>query len=301
MIKNPLTKEEKQVIINKKTENPFTNEYDSMFKDGVFYCRQCSQPLFSAEAKFNSGCGWPSFDEHFPGSVVRKPDSDGIRTEIICSNCKGHLGHVFEGEKMTEKDTRHCVNSLSIKFIPKSNEGNIEVAYFGGGCFWCTEAVFKLIPGVISVISGYSGGSKDNPSYEDVSEGNTHHAEVVRIEFNNVIVTFDDLLQIFFEIHDPTTLNRQGNDVGEQYRSIILFTTIEQEQKTKRYIEVLKNTGIMAVTQVIPYMVFYQAEDYHMNFYENNPNNPYCSLVVMGKVKKAAELIKKRNLSLPKS
>lgn len=115
---NRLTEEEKQIILHKRTERPFSGEYDQFFKKGVYVCRQCSQPLFPSSAKFKSGCGWPSFDDHFPGAVKRQLDADGVRAEIICAKCGGHLGHVFEGEKLTSKDTRHCVNSLSIKFIP---------------------------------------------------------------------------------------------------------------------------------------------------------------------------------------
>lgn len=114
---NSLTAEEEDVIERKGTERPFTGEYDDFFKDGTYVCRRCNHPLFTAAAKFHSGCGWPSFDDHFPGAVLRIPDVDGSRTEIQCANCKGHLGHVFEGEHMTDKNTRHCVNSLSIKFV----------------------------------------------------------------------------------------------------------------------------------------------------------------------------------------
>jgi peptide-methionine (R)-S-oxide reductase len=116
---NKLTAEELDVIIGKGTEIPFTGEYDNLYKDGTYICRRCNAPLFSAKSKFDAGCGWPSFDENFPNAVKRIPDPDGIRTEIQCANCGGHLGHVFTGEHMTDKDTRHCVNSLSIKFIPQ--------------------------------------------------------------------------------------------------------------------------------------------------------------------------------------
>ncbi len=117
---NPLTPEEERVIVHKGTEAPFTGEYTDQFVPGMYVCRRCNNPLFSSETKFHSGCGWPSFDDHIPGSVRRVPDADGLRTEIVCANCDGHLGHVFVGEQMTKKDTRHCVNSLSVKFVPEA-------------------------------------------------------------------------------------------------------------------------------------------------------------------------------------
>lgn len=119
---NKLTEEEKLVIENKGTERPFTGEYDDFYKEGTYVCRRCDNPLFTSKAKFDAGCGWPAFDEHYPGAVKQLSDEDGYRTEIQCAKCGGHLGHVFTGEQLTEKDTRHCVNSLSIKFVPNSSQ-----------------------------------------------------------------------------------------------------------------------------------------------------------------------------------
>lgn len=298
---NPLTEEEKRVILNKATEPPYQNEYDDHFVDGVYICRQCNQPLFSSKTKFDSGCGWPSFDAEYPNSIKRIPDEDGARREIVCSNCGGHLGHVFEGEHMTNKNTRHCVNSLSIKFIPQKAKSNLETAYFGGGCFWCTEAVFQRINGVIKVLPGYSGGNKDKPTYQQVSDGSTGHAEVIKIEYDNKLVGFTKLLEVYFATHDPTTLNQQGNDVGEQYRSVIFYTTLDQKETAEKYISDLtahKKFDRQIVTKIEPFIKFYEAEDYHKNYFENNKNKPYCQFVIQPKLEKLGKLeveLKKAN------
>ena len=139
---NPLTPEEEKVIIHKGTEAPFSGEYDNFYKDGIYVCRRCDAPLYGSENKFDARCGWPSFDEEIPKAVKRNPDSDGVRSEISCAFCGAHLGHVFIGEDLTPKNTRHCVNSISMKFVPKKE---LETAYFGGGCFWCVEAAFNII------------------------------------------------------------------------------------------------------------------------------------------------------------
>lgn len=291
MAYNPLTPEEKEVIINKATEPPFQNEYDDFFVDGVYICKQCNQPLFSSKAKFDAGCGWPSFDDEYPNSITRKQDADRQRAEILCSNCGAHLGHVFGGESFTQKNTRHCVNSLSIRFIPQKAKSNNETVYFGGGCFWCTEAVFNRLKGVTKVTSGYAGGHKDNPTYQEVSSGTTGHAEVIKIEYDNTQNSFEQLLHVFFETHDPTTLNQQGADIGEQYRSIILYTTLDQKEAAEKYIDILQQAhekfeGKHVVTKIQPFTKFYKAEDYHLNYFENNKNAPYCQFVIQPKLDK---------------
>jgi len=159
-------------------------------------------------------------------------------------------------------------------------------AVFGGGCFWCLDAVFRQVKGVKNVIVGYAGGKRPNPTYEQVCTGVSGHAEVVEIEYDEKIVSYDELLDIFFKIHDPTQLNRQGNDIGTQYRSIILYTDEIQKQKAIKKIEELKNKGINAVTEIKPLEVFYKAEDYHQNYFEKNPSNPYCVYVISPKVEK---------------
>ncbi len=172
---------------------------------------------------------------------------------------------------------------------------NIELIVLGGGCFWCTEAVFKILKGVVSVEPGYSGGLTENPTYEDVCISNTGHAEVIKIEYDPKIISLEDILTVFFATHDPTTKNRQGNDVGEQYRSIILYNTENQKEISEKFIKELNksdNDGKPIVTQVKPLDRFYPAENYHKDYYEKNKNQPYCQVVINPKLKKVQEKFK---------
>jgi len=159
-------------------------------------------------------------------------------------------------------------------------------AVFGGGCFWCLDAIFRKVKGVKNVIVGYAGGRRPNPTYEQVCTGVSGHVEVVEIEYDEKIISYDELLDIFFKIHDPTQLNRQGNDIGTQYRSVILYTDETQKQKAVKKIEELKSKGINTVTEIKPLEVFYEAEEYHQNYFEKNPTNPYCVYVISPKVEK---------------
>lgn len=286
---NPLTLEEKKVIMEKGTEAPFSGEYDALFAPGMYFCRQCNAPLYRADDKFDAQCGWPSFDDEIPGAVVRTPDADGSRTEIACSRCGAHLGHVFTGENLTPKNTRHCVNSISLVFIPEEKNDEPHVAVFGGGCFWCTEAVFERLQGVVSVMPGYAGGLRARPTYEEVSRGATGHAEVVKIEYDSRIIAYDDLLNVFFETHDPTSLNRQGNDIGEQYRSVIFYTTLAQKRAAEGYIAKQEKAHVYAkpiVTAVEPFSGLYSAEEDHRHYYDKNAGAPYCRLVIAPKIRK---------------
>lgn len=165
----------------------------------------------------------------------------------------------------------------------------MEVATFGGGCFWCTEAVFKRLKGVESVEPGYAGGTMDNPSYEAVSGGQTGHAESIQIKFDPKVISFDKLLAVFFATHDPTTLNQQGADIGTQYRSVIFYHDENQQQATLDYIKKLQDSGKFSskiVTKVEPFTNFYPAESYHKNYYENHQDAPYCQLVIDPKIQK---------------
>ncbi|MGA8883040.1 MAG: peptide-methionine (S)-S-oxide reductase MsrA [Acinetobacter sp.] len=162
----------------------------------------------------------------------------------------------------------------------------MQQALFGGGCFWCTEAVFLQLKGVDQVVSGYAGGRTQQPSYEEICTGETQHAEVIRIDFDEAQISFAQLLDVFFATHDPTTLNRQGNDAGTQYRSVIYYFSAEQQQQAQRAIDALKADGLQIVTELSPAPVFYPAEDYHQNFFARNPSQGYCNFAIPPKLMK---------------
>ncbi len=276
MTLNKLTPEEERVIIHKGTERAFSGEYEHNKEAGTYICRQCNAPLYSSEDKFESGCGWPSFDDEIPGAVTRKLDADGSRTEILCAGCGGHLGHVFEGEHLTDKNIRHCVNSISMKFIPKGQEVTTEKAYFAGGCFWGTEHLLKKFPGVVSTRVGYMNGHTKNPTYKEVCNGNTGHAEANEIVFDPAKTSYEELAKYFFEIHDPTQINRQGPDIGEQYRSAVFYTDDKQKQIAEKLIAQLKAKGYKVATELAKADTFYEAEQYHQDFYTYTGKEPYC-------------------------
>lgn len=266
---NTLSREERRIIEEKGTEKPFTGEFLDINIKGSYLCRKCSTQLFRSENKFNSQCGWISFDE---GTVHETPD--GNRTEITCSTCGGHLGHVFRGERFTEKNTRHCVNSLSVIFQP--DEGYPQKAYFAGGCFWGVEYYMKQIPGVYTVVSGFSGGDVPDPSYEEVVRGNTGHVETVEVYYDGEEVSFEALAKQFLEIHDPEQERRQGPDIGEQYSSVIFYSTEEERDTIYALLNELREKGYNPVTRVEPYREFFRAEDYHQNYYNRTGKFPYC-------------------------
>ena len=275
---NTLTTEEERVIVNKGTEKPFTGEFYKHKQKGTYICKRCDMPLYISEDKFDSGCGWPSFDDEIPGAVKRVPDKDGHRTEIICNNCGGHLGHVFLGEGFTEKNTRHCVNSISLKFIPyKEGSGSkLDTAVFASGCFWGVEYHFKMKEGVISTTVGYTGGRKDNPTYKEVCSGSTGHKEAIRVVFDPSKVSFEDLAKLYFETHDFTQTNGQGPDIGEQYLSFFYYKSDEQKSVVENLIKKLEEKGYKVATKLEPASKFWDAEDYHQDYYEKTGKYPYC-------------------------
>jgi len=273
-----LTPQEKHVIVDKGTERPFTGIYNEFFGKGAYACKNCGALLYKSDDKFKSDCGWPSFDDEIKGAVKKTVDSDGMRTEITCVNCGAHLGHVFTGEGLTDKNVRHCVNSVSLQFIPAGpdKDAKTDTAIFAGGCFWGVEYYMHEIDGVLSTEVGYIGGYKDNPTYKEVSSHSTGHAEAIRVVFDPTKTSYEQVAKMFFEIHDPTQKDRQGPDVGDQYRSEVFYLNMEQRAITDSLIDILKKKGIAVVTKVTPVSEFWKAEEYHQEYYSKENGTPYC-------------------------
>jgi peptide methionine sulfoxide reductase msrA/msrB len=272
---NPLTPEEEAVIIDKGTERPFTGEYVNTKDNGTYVCKRCDAPLYRSEDKFESHCGWPSFDDEIKGAVKRVTDADGSRTEILCAHCGAHLGHVFAGEGFTPKNERHCVNSISMKFVAKTENAS-EKAYFASGCFWGTEYHFMKAKGVKITTVGYMGGHTQHPSYREVCTGTTGHVETTEVEFDTTKTSYEQMVKLFFETHDFTQVGGQGPDIGDQYRSVIFYTTNEQKEIALKLISVLKDKGFKVATELHPAPHFWAAEDYHQEYYDKKGGTPYC-------------------------
>lgn len=274
-----LTPEEEQVIVYKGTERPFIGEYNDFSEEGFFNCKRCGAALYKSDDKFDGHCGWPSFDDEIPGSIKRVLDADGRRTEILCANCDAHLGHIFEGEHFTDKNIRHCVNSISLTFeAVQMPEKNLDTAYFASGCFWGTQYHFQKKEGVISTKVGYMGGHQKNPSYQQVCTGNTGHAETTKVVFDPKKISYEELTKLFFETHDQGQLNRQGPDIGTQYRSVIFYTSENEKKTAEKLISELRKKGFEVATELTPANTFWIAEDYHQNYYEQKGGSPYCHI-----------------------
>jgi len=276
---NELTPEEANVILYKGTERPYTGELLNNKEKGTYICKQCDEPLYSSEDKFESNCGWLSFDDEIEGAVRRVPDADGRRTEIVCANCGGHLGHVFEGEGFTSKNTRHCVNSISMKFIP-AKKSTTEAAYFASGCFWGTEYHFMKAKGVRVTTVGYMGGHVQNPSYKEVCTGTTGHVETTEVLFDNTKTSYEELIKLYFETHDFTQVGGQGPDIGDQYRSVIFYVDESQKTMAEKHIQILTEKGYKVATELqsAENYEFWDAEDYHQQYYEKKNGTPYCHI-----------------------
>jgi peptide methionine sulfoxide reductase msrA/msrB len=290
-----LTPEQYRVLRKKGTERPGTGTYNHFDEEGTYRCAGCGEVLFSSEAKYECGSGWPAFYQTAGGIDEHEDRSLGmVRTEVTCSNCGGHLGHVFDdGPRPT--GLRYCINSVSLDFDsaaePAKTPAHLETVVFGAGCFWCTEAAFETVDGVTDVDVGYMGGEKHDADYRSVCSGGTGHAEVARVTYDPKRVAFERLLDLFFVIHDPTQLNRQGADVGPQYRSVIFHSTEAQKALAGQKIRELdEKYADPVVTQVVPAVEYHLAEAYHQDYFRKNPHEAYCRAVIAPKLKKAGML-----------
>jgi peptide methionine sulfoxide reductase msrA/msrB len=268
-----LSPEAYKVMREKGTEMPFTGKYYRSEETGIYHCAACGNPLFGSDTKFDSGTGWPSFFQPVSDSAIEtKVDkSMGVaRTEVLCAKCGSHLGHVFE-DGPDPTGLRYCMNSVALDL---KAAGQTQLATFAAGCFWGVEAEFRKIKGVVSAAVGYTGGHTQSPAYKDVCSDSTGHAEAIQIEYDPSIVTYDQLLDAFWAMHDPTTPNRQGPDVGSQYRSAIFYHNDDQLKAARASIERLDKSGKLRgrkiVTELVPAGDFYKAEEYHQRYFEKH-------------------------------
>jgi peptide methionine sulfoxide reductase msrA/msrB len=273
-----LSQHERNILIDKATEAPFSGKYTNEKSNGVYVCKLCGTPLYKSSDKFDSHCGWPSFDDAIKGAIKRVPDADGKRVEIVCANCGGHLGHVFVGEGFTPKNTRHCVNSASLKLDTKEQQKdtNLSYAYFAGGCFWGVEYYLEKLDGVKEVISGFMGGHVKNPSYYEVVKTDTGHLETVEVIYDKSKISYEKIAKTFFEIHDPTQTNGQGPDIGKQYLSAVFVKDAKERETIKKLIAQLEANGYKIATKILDKSEFYKADEGHQNYYNKKGSTPYC-------------------------
>ncbi|HOS38185.1 MAG TPA: bifunctional methionine sulfoxide reductase B/A protein [Spirochaetota bacterium] len=276
--KTILTPEQYRVMREGGTERPFSGPLNDNYRDGTYFCPGCGTALFSSATKYDHRTGWPSFTAPIDRKNIeyRQDTSHGmVRTEVRCAACGAHLGHVFDDGPAPARE-HYCINSASLKFEPAASDTNAvparyEKATFAAGCFWGVEHTLGTMKGVKATSVGYIGGRTANPTYEQVCSGATGHAEAVEVTFDPSVVSYNELLAAFFALHNPTTLNRQGPDVGEQYRSAIFYHTDEQKKAAEAMIRTLtteKRFKQPIVTQIVPAGTFFRAEEYHQKYHE---------------------------------
>ncbi len=295
--KAALTPEQYNVMIQCGTEPPFSGKYNDFWEKGTYFCAACGTPLFDSNTKYDLGTGWPSFASPLTGPAIETKDDFSHfthRIEVRCATCGAHLGHVFDDGP--GPDGKHyCINSAALRFAPFDaaradpaaaalptpqattpafpRPAAVETALFAAGCFWGVEYKFDQVPGVLKTQVGYTGGLAKNPSYQDVCTDATGHAEAVRVTFDPAQIGYEDLVRKFFSFHDPTQLNRQGPDVGTQYRSAIFYRDAVQKTAAEKVRAEVEKSGAFRkriVTDIVPAGEFYKAEEYHQQYYEKN-------------------------------